>query len=1047
MNLNSYESISENDVHNVLSTGLFDANYYLRTYPDVFQSGLDPLRHYLYFGHKENRNPSLQFDTEFYRSQYMPEGGQCCPLIHLVMHDDHDGVKLRSDNSIEIDISETKLGSSPSLAIQVHLYYPEIFEEVAPRLKALPSNIDLLISTSSEQKRKIIEQKAKLVSLENRIELRTVKNVGRDLAPLFVGFADAWSRYDYICHLHSKKSPHTDFGHRWRNYLFDQLIGSRSLISAIISLFERDKAIGMVYPDNYFEIKRFIGWNGNEHYTSEFLKKVGFHGFELSEESPEFSAGSMSWMRTDAYTPLNQELLKVSDFEVESNQQEGTLAHVLERCLTIIPQLNGFRTCKYFNDIQDVDAYRAAWSKPDKKPEAGAGTEQARECKSFEDRIHANDENTDIGAEPTPPDLINPVSYSGSAITKDDFHEIQEKKNLVISKLDQYLTEVSTTSAELEHLTNEVRAHLEQEKLVHRENQRLHEHVLNQQSTIEKLASENAEFRVLAKDWEQKESHIASLVSSVSGLEDLLNRNATEAARVSGELTDLQREYTALESSLVIVKKQKKKLKKNVASLVEGMESKNAALVNEIEQKNQQIESLNLNLEAHSSELRRLQRELADHVESIEKIGKTLSWKITAPLRFVVDWMALYPLHLVKKGSGKLFKLRSPVKPDISNIDLINDEVAERKYVERAANSPPAPLSSRLIAFYLPQFHPIPENDEWWGKGFTEWTNVSKAKPLFPQHYQPRVPGDLGYYDLRDVKVQEKQVELAEQYGLGGFCFYFYWFHGERLLETPLLQYLENQDLDLPFCLCWANENWTRTWDGKDGHVLIGQEYSEKDDLAFIEYLSKYLTNSRYIRVEGKPLILVYRPSLLPDPAQTAHKWRKWCIDNGIGEIYLAYTQSFEKVDPVEIGFDAAIEFPPNNTGPEIVTAQVKDLSFGFKGFVYDWTSIASRSEAYMPPDYTLFRGVTPCWDNTARRHNTGAVFVGNTPSRYQSWLENAIIDTQERFEDPSKQLVFINAWNEWAEGAYLEPDAAYGYAYLQATKNALENTSPAKAQ
>ena len=409
--------------------------------------------------------------------------------------------------------------------------------------------------------------------------------------------------------------------------------------------------------------------------------------------------------------------------------------------------------------------------------------------------------------------------------------------------------------------------------------------------------------------------------------------------------------------------------------------------------------------------------------------------------------MALYPLHLVKKGSGKLFKLRSPVKPDISNIDLINDEVAERKYVERAANSPPAPLSSRLIAFYLPQFHPIPENDEWWGKGFTEWTNVSKAKPLFPQHYQPRVPGDLGYYDLRDVKVQEKQVELAEQYGLGGFCFYFYWFHGERLLETPLLQYLENQDLDLPFCLCWANENWTRTWDGKDRQVLIGQEYSEKDDLAFIEYLSKYLTNSRYIRVEGKPLILVYRPSLLPDPAQTAHKWRKWCIDNGIGEIYLAYTQSFEKVDPVEIGFDAAIEFPPNNTGPEIVTAQVKDLSFGFKGFVYDWTSIASRSEAYMPPDYTLFRGVTPCWDNTARRHNTGAVFVGNTPSRYQSWLENAIIDTQERFEDPSKQLVFINAWNEWAEGAYLEPDAAYGYAYLQATKNALENTSPAKAQ
>jgi len=557
----------------------------------------------------------------------------------------------------------------------------------------------------------------------------------------------------------------------------------------------------------------------------------------------------------------------------------------------------------------------------------------------------------------------------------------------------------------------------------------------NKQRELDSISSKLNENQ---KSLEQKESQIASLVGSVSGLEVLLTQNATELARVSSELDSKTIALAQSNTSEISIRNE---LEKQTGELKE----QKASLVDEIERNNQEVESLNLHLEAQAFELKRLQRELVDHVEIIEKIGKTLSWKITAPLRFIVDWLVLFPLHLAKKVSGGFVKPGKSTKsnePETSNFNLITAEASEKTYVERAVDSTPSPLSSRLIAFYLPQFHPIPENDNWWGKGFTEWTNVTKAKPLYPLHHQPRVPDDLGYYDLRDIEVQEKQVALAKQYGLGGFCFYFYWFHGERLLETPVLQYLENQDFDLPFCLCWANENWTRTWDGKDGQVLIGQDHSEKDDLAFIEYLSKYLTDSRYIRVAGKPLLLVYRPNLLPDPAKTAERWRDWCRSNGIGEIYLAYTQSFEKVDPAEIGFDAAIEFPPNNMGPEIVTDQVEDLSFGFKGFVYDWTSIASRSEAYLPPDYTLFRGVTPSWDNTARRNNTGAVFAGNTPSGYQRWLENAICDTQSRFDDPSERLVFINAWNEWAEGAYLEPDAAYGYSYLQATKNALENTS-----
>jgi glycosyltransferase involved in cell wall biosynthesis len=366
-------------------------------------------------------------------------------------------------------------------------------------------------------------------------------------------------------------------------------------------------------------------------------------------------------------------------------------------------------------------------------------------------------------------------------------------------------------------------------------------------------------------------------------------------------------------------------------------------------------------------------------------------------------------------------------------------------YVPLLQAIPPKNIPARLIAFYLPQFHEIAENNKWWGEGFTEWTNVKPAQPQFKGHYQPHLPGELGYYNLLDPATQERQVELAKLYGVGGFCFYTYWFGGKLLLEKPIENYLKKKSLDLPFCLCWANENWSRRWDGLESEILISQKHSPEDDLAFIQHVSQYMRDERYIRIDGKPLLLVYRPSLLPSARDTAKCWREWCIQNGIGEIYLAYTQSFETVNPSVYGFDAAIEFPPNNSSPPIITEMVNPLNNDFSGNVYDWRIFVERSRNYIKPAYKLFRGVCPSWDNTARRKNKGSIFVNSSPQGYQEWLSNAVTETCSRIANPDERLIFVNAWNEWAEGAHLEPDQRCGYAYLEATRKALACEDSAK--
>ena len=375
------------------------------------------------------------------------------------------------------------------------------------------------------------------------------------------------------------------------------------------------------------------------------------------------------------------------------------------------------------------------------------------------------------------------------------------------------------------------------------------------------------------------------------------------------------------------------------------------------------------------------------------------------------------------KENQKNFSVKSEIVRFVS-------EIKSDKY--------PDTFPIRLIAFYLPQFHVTPENNEFWGEGFTEWTNVKSSKPQFKNHHQPHVPINQDYYNLEDIEVMRYQSNLAKKYGVSGFCFYFYWFEGKRLLEKPILQYLEKKDINFPFCLSWANENWTRRWDGLENEILVKQNHSEKDDVEFIKYISKYLKDKRYIRVSGKPLILVCRPELLPSAKKTTSIWREWCLKNKIGEIFLVYSQQFRPFkNPKKYGFDAATEFPPNESGVSMIKEGTLSIHKNFSGNIYNWRELAYRSKHYSPPPYKTFRGINPGWDNTARRKNRGNILYGSHPAIYQKWLYNAIKDTVKRFSDPTEQLLFVNAWNEWAEGAHLEADQRYGYAYLEATRMA----------
>ena len=485
------------------------------------------------------------------------------------------------------------------------------------------------------------------------------------------------------------------------------------------------------------------------------------------------------------------------------------------------------------------------------------------------------------------------------------------------------------------------------------------------------------------------------------------------------------------------------------------------AYVEELEQQLKEKEKANDQLR---TEVRDLHQQLDEANQELTQIKKSFGWKLSAPSRglgnlmekTVVTHKIRKAAHILRHDGWREFKG--------TYIRFLNVMKQKREGLEEGSLSA---LSEGLdvsfdaeyqedgdftgrstdvkpLAFYLPQYHPFPENDEWWGKGFTEWVNVRSGEPRFEGHYQPREPHpDFGYYSLLDPEILRKQARLARRHGIYGFVFYYYWFSGKRLMEKPVDLLLQHPEIELPFCLCWANENWTRAWDGKQKDVLISQEYSLEDDQRFIRDMKPYLDDPRYIRIGGKPLIVVYNPGQIPDCHRSFATWREKARELGLGEI-LIWTcetanntaESLKILDCI----DGIIEFPPHNMWLDAVAVKGLDLK-GKSAFIYHYGKLVdyllSRMKEEQPGTVPYHHGVMLGWDNAARRKDGWFTYCGFSLKALYRWMLAVRKKTVQDFA-PEERFCFINAWNEWGEGTYLEPDRKYGYACINTVSKAL---------
>ncbi len=423
-----------------------------------------------------------------------------------------------------------------------------------------------------------------------------------------------------------------------------------------------------------------------------------------------------------------------------------------------------------------------------------------------------------------------------------------------------------------------------------------------------------------------------------------------------------------------------------------------------------------------------------------------------------------YSIPIPQKWKTALLRLRRRIigygQFDNNETRVVQDAAVGNRFIKQVLNFPSlidnseeyVPLSEeyyernakdiKFFAFYLTQYHPTKENDEWWGKGTTEWTNVTRAVPQYLGHNQPRLPDELGYYDLRIKDNMKRQIELARQYGIYGFCFYHYWFDEGRILEKPLNMFLKDKTLDIPFCYCWANHSWHKKFQGTSDDVLIAMPETKDAYLRYIDAVLSDMKDSRYYKINNCPLLIVYRPSGIPSVKEVLGFWRRRAREEGFEGLYImAVHEAATEEDYRKRGFDASCDFHPTTMFNLMAEAEanVEMVNTAFSGDIYDYQKIVNKKLYMQYEAPKLYRSVMTFWDNTARKNSRAQVYANPSVEAYKKWVKDVI--TYTHGADLDDNVAFINAWNEWGEGAYLEPDKKWGYALLQKTREAIEES------
>jgi len=516
------------------------------------------------------------------------------------------------------------------------------------------------------------------------------------------------------------------------------------------------------------------------------------------------------------------------------------------------------------------------------------------------------------------------------------------------------------------------------------------------------------------------------------------------AKKESYDSENINNPLQTLEEFLLIKDKKISNLKEKLVELDLDIKSKDNDISNlqkELDEKNDSIIRLN-----HQTLLNRAK--MNDLKRVVDEMKYSHSWKITKPLRELGFLIRKIKNWKLKSKPGSTPKDNAIIETDkksslYKTIYLENLNKYSKYYVKKSKRDFERNEDDiKLIAFYLPQYHTIEENDKWWGEGFTEWVNVTRAIPQIAGQYQPQLPDELGFYDLSHNDVFYKQIEIAKKYGIYGFCFHYYWFSGHRLLEKPIFNYLKDKNLDFPFMLCWANEPWTRAWDGSEREILMPQNFEEEDYLKFIKDIMPFFKDDRYIKVNNCPMLIIYRPQYFSKETlnNAIQIWRGYVKENGFEDLYLINAEShdFDSENKYE-NFDASVQFfsykMSKNWHRDL---NVDIINPEFKGLVYDYESFVKEKTYLQDFDYTLYRTVLPSWDNTARTMSKAIIFNNSSPELYKEWLTNVMEYTKKNYSEDN-QFVFLHSWNEWAEGAHLEPDRKYGFAYLASTLDAIE--------